>query len=176
VACGCFKGIGTEGILTSFRHLEEGIRTLKDVSEAPILRARIEELEEELVKKDKECAGKIQKLQEKNANLVSTINSLRAENKNLNNLKIEFKKEKLDLRGIDRVVRSRMDETIQKNIEKKAQKLCNKRLPFLIEVEIKKYPHSCSEATRIAIEKKATQLSNETLRRARAQCAGKSRD
>jgi hypothetical protein len=148
----------------SFKNLEDSIRALEDISDAPRLRARIRELEEEQLKKDQAHAREKEELQEENARLVASYRSLDARHKALANLRIVFQKNSISLREIDSIARKRMDKEVDKRIEKQAKELFEEQLPSLIEVEIKGYPALCSDVTRGIVWKKAAQLSDECLR------------
>ena len=148
----------------TFKNIEDSIKTLSDVSEAPYLRARVKELEEELIKQDQAHARELKALQEENARIEASYSSLKSLYEELVQLRITYKNDIYNLRGIDRIARNRMDQNVKKSIKKQAQKLCEDQLPLLLEAEIKNYPLTCSNVTSRIINKRATQLRDEYLR------------
>ena len=148
----------------SFKKLEDSIKALEDVGDAPRLRALIKELEEKQQKKERAHAKEKNELQEKNARLASSYNTLKARANELTRLRIVYRNNRYSLREIDSIARKRMDKEVKKRIKKQAQKLSEEQLPLLIEAEIKGYPLKCSEVTRRTVEGKAEQLLDEYLR------------
>jgi len=141
----------------SLKNLEESIRTLEDVSDAPKLRARIENLEQELNRKNRAHAEKKKEQQEANARLADSCRTLER-------LRIVFKKNTYSIREMNKIARNMMDKDIKKQIKEQAQNLFEKQLPSLIETEMKGYPMVCSDYTRRIVENKAVQLCDKYLR------------
>lgn len=148
----------------SFENIEDSIRALEDVSDAPRLRACIRELEEKLLRKDSAHTKEKGELQDENVRLVKVCHSLESRCTELAGIRVVFQKNRYSLRGIDRIAGERMGKEVKKQIKKQAQKLSEEQLPSLIEGEMKGYPAACSDATRKIVEEKAAQLCDEYLR------------
>lgn len=139
----------------SFNEIERSIQDLKDVTEAPKLREKVRELEEELSIKENEHRREIRENEKGVNELRQFVVGKNLRIKELENIRTKYKKESYSPKQFKALVKAEVGEYIEKNIRDRAKKLAEKQLPHYIAVEISRYPNDCSAATRRIIEEQA---------------------
>lgn len=139
----------------SFNEIERSIRDLKDVTEAPKMREKVKELEEELSRKENRHRLEIRENEKEVYALRLVVAGKNLRIKELENIRTKYKKKSYSPKEFKALVRAEVGEYIEKNIRDRAKKLAEKQLPHYIAVEISRYPNDCSAATRRIIEEQA---------------------
>lgn len=131
----------------SLDEIKKNIQALDDLVQVPQLRARVEELEAELLRCNREHKQEKGEWFEKRRELIKDYNEKAVECGELQSLRITYGKDKLSLQDMETIVQARFTEENDKKINIQAENLTQAWLPSRVATEISSYPN-CKPATK----------------------------
>jgi len=147
----------------TFTNIEKSINNLKDIIDSPILREENLRLKQKIEEMEIMYKQKVN-LYEKE--IISLKNKVVLKDKKIEELKgrkIKYKsrytEEEFNVL-VERKVKEKEDTVVNEAV----QNAWRRRLPKLIESEVRCYPNKCTPATRDIIEKRAVELRDEMLK------------
>ena len=147
----------------SFSNLDNALKRLKDVRDAPLLRQEVIRLTHELDEKEKTHQQEVKKHDEQVKKLQRKLSEKEIQSERLKRKRVKYNKQHYSIEEFEELVKQRFTEQVNEIINKRVKEKVVDELPKILKSEVSRYPYGCRELTRSTIDFSALGKMNKLL-------------